>query len=240
MRRISILILRRNPRALARGMNAFLGFLLRRKPRALVRGASLLFLSSFVFYCSVFAGTGQNGAKEFKRLKANFDIEISQPPYVLSSDTHKYWDSKAGQEIIAMGKNALPFIMEEIKNGNYWFNSAAEKITYIKMDGVSEQEKSKAWLKWWDVNCNNPRWNLVAREQRTLEIFKTIKKGMNYTQVEKLVGKPDAEIGSGIYIFVYKLSDGSEVTIGFVQLDKPLRYARHVLTDESYIDILSN
>jgi hypothetical protein len=78
-----------------------------------------------------------------------------------------------------------------------------------------------------------------ASAKRTLKIFEAIKKGMTYAQIEEIAGKPDTNIGSGIYIFVYKLSEGSEVWIGFANLDKPLLYVKHMLIDGSRVDVLS-
>jgi Cdc6-like AAA superfamily ATPase len=61
------LILRRNPLALARGMNGIVHFLLRRKPRALARGASLENTNDSIFITGK-AGTGKTTLlKYFKK-----------------------------------------------------------------------------------------------------------------------------------------------------------------------------
>jgi hypothetical protein len=72
---------------------------------------------------------------------------------------------------------------------------------------------------------------------RGLAIFKTLKKGMSYNEVEKRVGKADKDIGSGIYVFVYVLDDNSEVLIGFKNLDS-LFYVKQRFKDSSVVDII--
>jgi len=48
---------------------------------------------------------------------------------------------------------------------------------------------------------------------------------MSYKDIVKNFGQPDEDRGSGIHMYVYKLSDNTEIVIGFT--DKIL-YARHV------------
>lgn len=97
----------------------------------------------------------------FEKLRSEWQAEKERHKY--SSRTDDYWQGKAGKEIIAMGKRALPFVMEEIKKGDFFFNIPAYKITGIKMKGKSEQEKSKEWVKWWEENKNNTKWNPFCR-----------------------------------------------------------------------------
>ena len=65
----------------------------------------------------------------------------------------------------------------------------------------------------------------------SIEYFeKNLTADMNYTSITEKFGDPDGDKGSGIHIYVYKLSDKTEIWIGFS--DKIL-YARHM--DESGI-----
>jgi hypothetical protein len=48
---------------------------------------------------------------------------------------------------------------------------------------------------------------------------------LKYTDIVNLFGEPDGDLGSGIHIYYYNLSDGTKVYIGYT--DKIL-YARHV------------
>lgn len=54
----------------------------------------------------------------------------------------------------------------------------------------------------------------VPPTARTLEPFRRLKLGMTRREVISRVGMSDKDIGSGIFIDVYKLSDGSTVTLG--------------------------
>jgi hypothetical protein len=60
----------------------------------------------------------------------------------------------------------------------------------------------------------------------SIEYFrKYLKPDMGYSDLRSRFGKPDADIGSGIHVYVYNLDDGTQVTIGFT--DKII-YARHI------------
>jgi hypothetical protein len=48
---------------------------------------------------------------------------------------------------------------------------------------------------------------------------------LKYDDIVNLFGAPDGDIGSGIHIYVYDLTDGSKIYIGYT--DKIL-YARHM------------
>lgn len=64
-----------------------------------------------------------------------------------------------------------------------------------------------------------------AESKRTYEYFaENLKAGMNYTSIVKLFHEPDEDKGSGIHIYTYKLSDSTEIWIGFTD---HILYARH-------------
>jgi len=104
--------------------------------------------------------------KEFNRLKKQWKAE--QPRW--SSNTGDYWETPAGKKIISMEKKALPFIMEEICRGNFFFNVPAEKITNISFRSrntiKSEQHYAKKWAEWWGKNRNNPKWNIYLNSYK--------------------------------------------------------------------------
>jgi hypothetical protein len=62
-----------------------------------------------------------------------------------------------------------------------------------------------------------------------------LKQDMTYNQIVARFGEPDADIGSGIHIYVYVLCDSSEVGIGYT--DRIL-YARHMTADREIIEEL--
>ncbi len=64
----------------------------------------------------------------------------------------------------------------------------------------------------------------VPATARTIEPFHQLKLGMTRREVIARVGVPDKDVGSGIYIDIYKLSDASTVTLGS---GGPLIYAHH-------------
>ena len=61
---------------------------------------------------------------------------------------------------------------------------------------------------------------------RTLENFKQLKAGLSLGEVQEWIGEPDRDIGSGIHVLEYKLSDKTRVLIGFPSFDK-LIYVKH-------------
>ena len=62
--------------------------------------------------------------------------------------------------------------------------------------------------------------------KRSLEYFTTwLKPDMKFNELTTRFGPPDADRGSGIHIYMYKLIDGTSIVIGFA--DRIL-YARHV------------
>jgi hypothetical protein len=65
-----------------------------------------------------------------------------------------------------------------------------------------------------------------ARPSRSIEQSRFITEGTTMAQVIQSLGEPDRDAGSGIHIFVYRLSDGSEVWIGTPDASEIL-YARH-------------
>lgn len=115
----------------------------------------MLSLTFIIFGCA----NKEDAKQQFQELKTKWESEI-KGEVQLSSVTYNYWEGEAGRRIIAMGKRALLFVMDEIENGNFLFNVPAEKITGIKMEGRYEQERSRNWIRWWERNRNNPEWNI--------------------------------------------------------------------------------
>jgi hypothetical protein len=64
---------------------------------------------------------------------------------------------------------------------------------------------------------------------RSIEQFRQIKRGMSMAKLKAICGEPDADIGSGLNIYVYNLSDGSSVIIGggstilYINYSKPVK-----------------
>lgn len=49
--------------------------------------------------------------------------------------------------------------------------------------------------------------------------FEFLKKGIGYSEIVERLGKPSGDVGSGLYIYTYPLSDGRIVYISFANLD---------------------
>jgi len=58
---------------------------------------------------------------------------------------------------------------------------------------------------------------------------------MVYADLVNKFGEPDEDIGSGIHIYVYRLSDSTAIIIGYT--DKIL-YAKHVDSNQQVLHII--
>ena len=68
------------------------------------------------------------------------------------------------------------------------------------------------------------------KSQLTFKEFQaSLKKEMDYNALVDAFGKPNEDIGSGIYVYVYSLTDSTRILIGYT--DKII-YARHI--DQEY------
>ncbi|MGO9862063.1 MAG: hypothetical protein ACLPLR_00505 [Terriglobales bacterium] len=72
----------------------------------------------------------------------------------------------------------------------------------------------------------------VAPEKtQTVECFRSLTPEMSMYAVVQKCGRPDEEIGSGLYVFVYHLHDGSTVSISTPDLAHIGKYVSYVPTD---------
>lgn len=89
---------------------------------------------------------------EFDRLLPLWQKERKQ--YIYSSDTFDYWQGPHGKAIIALGPAIIPFLIQQVKGGDFWFNVPLFHFTQVDIsDGKldSEQADSKRWVEWWDI-----------------------------------------------------------------------------------------
>jgi len=82
----------------------------------------------------------------------------------------------------------------------------AKAEALIKSDGASQPATPQSAVK--ELFPNAPA------KAETAECFRSLTPEMSMYAVVQKCGRPDEETGSGIYIFVYHLRDGSTVTIG--------------------------
>lgn len=99
----------------------------------------------------------KNIKKKFDALFANWEKVIQNPRIQLSSRPQDYINNETYREIVKLGRDALPFIMEKLEQGVFFLNQAVIEVTCVNMDEIigkeqrfpSEQEKSTLLLKWW-------------------------------------------------------------------------------------------
>jgi hypothetical protein len=58
---------------------------------------------------------------------------------------------------------------------------------------------------------------------------------MDYTSFVDFFGEPTKDIGSGIHIYVYKLTDSTEIWIGYVD---NILYAHHVDKNQQLLNTI--
>ena len=73
-------------------------------------------------------------------------------------------------------------------------------------------------------SCTNEN-NLIKRELTYSDFENNLKIDMTYDSIVAKFGHPLKDLGSGIHIYVYQLTDATEIWIGYT--DKIL-YARHM------------
>ena len=99
-------------------------------------------------------------------------------------------------------------------------------------DGISDMKRILLMLTFcFAIECLSTEQALAQQippTARTIEAFRRIEPQMSMMQVIDICGVPDEDTGSGIHIYVYKLSDRSLVRIGTPD-KKRLIYVVHVL-----------
>jgi len=108
-------------------------------------------------------------SNEDKSIKEKFDVlfadwekVIQTPKIQLSSRPQDYTNNEPYREIVRLGRDALPFIIEKLEQGIFFLNQAVAEITGVKMNEIigkerrflGEQEKSGLLVKWWWLQNN--------------------------------------------------------------------------------------
>ncbi len=92
--------------------------------------------------------------REFERLLPLWQEERKQ--FANLSKTYGYWKGPYGKAIIALGPSIIPYLIRQVKEGDFFFNVPLALITKVEMTGGSEQANSKMWLKWWEAAEDSP------------------------------------------------------------------------------------
>jgi hypothetical protein len=76
---------------------------------------------------------------------------------------------------------------------------------------------------------------LINKDELTAQNFKdNLKVDMDYNAITAMFGVPDKDIGSGIHIYVWVLSDSTEIWVGYVNKILYVTHmdANHVLLEK--------
>lgn len=95
--------------------------------------------------------------EDFDALFADWEKAIRDPKIESSSRPQDYIDNEPYREIVKLGRDALPFIIEKLEQGVFFLNQAVVDIAGIEMEEIvgkerrfpSEQEKSALLVRWW-------------------------------------------------------------------------------------------
>src|SRR5438445_5837457 len=109
---------------------------------------------------------------------------IQKPEIMTSSNTSDYLDNEPYKAIVQLGIPILPLIMEKIRQGFFLFNEAASRIMNLKLMDISpkgivpisEQEVSRLWLNWWQVNRDKIKPKLITPRPLKTKSIKQIQR----------------------------------------------------------------
>jgi hypothetical protein len=62
--------------------------------------------------------------------------------------------------------------------------------------------------------CNPQQQTRPQRPMKDLAHFRLLTKDSTMSDVKRLAGEPDGDMGSGIYVYFWKLDDGTQVLVG--------------------------
>jgi len=79
--------------------------------------------------------------KRFDAVFAKWEKAIKVPEIAISSNPKSYTDIKQYKDIVKLGKEALPFVLEKVKKGVFFMNEAALKLSRKKFDTLVAAEK---------------------------------------------------------------------------------------------------
>lgn len=95
--------------------------------------------------------------ERFDALFTEWEKVIQDPKIQLSSRPQDYINNEPYREIVKLGREALPFIVEKLEQGVFFLSQAVVDIAGIEKEEIigkerrfpSEQEKSALIVKWW-------------------------------------------------------------------------------------------
>ncbi len=185
-------------------------------------------------YCDQFLGDFKKGCHQ------TFRANLSWRELMISPSGEAAILVKNGESCGTAGCPLLLFVQQTHGNFVQVLGVDGEvgtlsSIKVLKTVTKSHYDIQKTWLDHktqtlyrWDGARYSSEPETIARamfpnapeKAQSLACFRALKPEMSmYTVVQKC-GRPDEELGSGIYIFVWHLADGSTVSIGTPSLEK--------------------
>jgi len=97
--------------------------------------------------------------EEFREYYTELLEYRKRPEIKMSSLASDYNNCEAFRRIVEKGEVFIPFIIEEIRNGDFFLNQAMAEITGVNITANlepgeihGEQGASKLWIDWWEGN----------------------------------------------------------------------------------------
>jgi len=126
--------------------------------------------------------------KRFDALIEEWKKAVQDPAVRMSSRPKDYTDNEAYREIVQMGEDALPFIIEKLEEGVFLLNQAALDIAGLRMDDLvkenrkflGERQKSAAIVEWWKSQPEHRGKIIAVVGEREMKV---VASGTHYNRV---------------------------------------------------------
>jgi len=185
-------------------------------------------------YCDQFLGDFKKGCHQ------TFRANLSWRELTISPSGQTAILVKNGKSCGTAGCALSLFVQEPASNFVQVLGTDGEvgtlsSIKVLKTVTKSHYDIQKTWhdlktqtLYTWDGARYTSEFQRIARDlfpnapakAQTVSCFRVLKPEMSMYAVVQKCGRPDEELGSGIYIFVWHLTDGSTVSVGTPYLER--------------------
>lgn len=81
--------------------------------------------------------------RKFDELYAEWSAAIRRPPLAFSSRPRDFTELEPYRRMVALGKDALPLVLEKLEQGVFFMNEAALKLGNCRLEELVESEKAK-------------------------------------------------------------------------------------------------
>ena len=173
-----------------------------------------IYLSTYFLLIFLSCGKEDNTAKK----------ELTCPYFEINLKADMTYDSivsKFGEPLKDIGSGIHIYVYKLVDSTEIWIGYT-NKILYAR-----------------HVNTDGQILHTIIGDKdysRTLEYFKkNLKSDMNRDDILLKFGEPLRDIGSGIHIYVYELTDSTEIWIGYAG---KIHYAKHIDKNRQVIDII--